>query len=179
MPYSGGGGGTVLGSVSTVTGTAAAGQVVDATSASAAAWAYPPGYEFGYDQITATVNVTGTAEAAATTIITCAAHTFDGGAVMAQFYGAIKPDSSAAGDFIAVALFESTTIISRFAIVQNNVTGAVIIVSTTGQLRFTPTAASHTYTVQAWTSVNASASIVAGAGGTAANAPAFVRFVKV
>jgi hypothetical protein len=45
-------------------------------------------------------------------------------------------------------------------------------------LRFTPTAASHTYTVTVFGS-SAAGAVGAGAGGTAAYVPAFIQFTKV
>lgn len=170
------GGGAISGVV--VTGTATAGQVPVASSAIAGTWANPPGFEFGYDQITSTVNITGTAENAATTVITCAAHTFDGGAVIATFCGVLKSPGQAAGDFILVGLFESTTIISRLAIMDTSV--AVPFTATiTGSFRFTPTAASHSYTVQSWiTDTVGTPAVVAGVGGSGVNSPAYVRFTK-
>ena len=179
MPYSGGSGGTVLGSVSTVTGIAAAGQVVDATSASAAAWAYPPGYEWSYTQITASVNVTGTAEGSATTVISPAAFTPDGQPLVCLFGAIVKTPNNAAGDSIIVGLYEGASLVSRVGWGWTNVAGTAMFVQVLGHYRFTPTAAAHTYTIQAYVNTNTGTpQVVAGAGGSAANPPAFVRFVK-
>ncbi len=155
----------------TVTGTAAAGQAPIASSSSAGVWAYPPGFEVGYDQRTTNLTVASATEATGTTVITCAAHVFDGSPVCAHFYsGQIAPDT---GDFIVVNLFESTTQIGRLGIVQGTVATGL-----SAWLRFTPTAASHTYVVTAFRgSVNGT--ILAGAGGTGALVPSFIRFTKV
>jgi hypothetical protein len=86
VPYINQAGGGSSGAISgvTVTGAAVAGDAIIATSAAAGSWVFPPGHEFGYDQITSTVNVVGTTQGAGTTIITCAAHVFDGGPVMCE-----------------------------------------------------------------------------------------------
>lgn len=179
MPIISGGGSGGLPGV-TVSGAAAASKVLVATSSSAASWAFPPGFEIGYDQITATVNPTGTTEGTATTIITCAAHTFDGGLVLATFNAplAVGP-GAAAGNNLFIGLFESGTLVNRLAASITpaaNTLGVWISQAT----RFTPSAGSHTYTIGAWvTNTTGTPSINAGAGGAGASSPAFVRFTKV
>ena len=146
-------------------------------------WApmYPPGYEIGYDQITATVNVTSTTEATPTTVISCAAHVFDGSPVLVSFFtpGLTTPNN-AAGDFIRISLFESTTEIGVIAFRETPSSTHVEVGSISGFFRFTPTAGSHTYTIGG--SVNSTVgtpAVGAGAGGTGAFVPAFVRFTKI
>ncbi len=135
------------------------------------------GTEIGYDQITGTVTVSSNTESSATTVITCAAHTFDGSPVMAEFFAPYATTDNVAGHQLVVCMFESTTQIGRIA---NLVTpaNAFMTVTLTGQLRFTPSAGSHTYIVSAW-QTSGSGNIGAGAGGTATNVPAFIRFTKV
>lgn len=154
-----------------------AGQVLGGTGPS---YALPPGFEFGYDQITAPVTVVSTTESAGTTIITCAAHVFDGGPVMAIFNAPYIAVGATANEGIVPCLFEGATQLGRFSSNANPVGTAGINDPAAVQFRFTPTAASHTYTVTAFGSVTTGApSIGAGAGGTAAYMPCFIRFVKV
>ena len=179
MPYSGGGGGTVLGSVSTVTGTAAASQVPVASSSSAAAWAYPPGYEISYTQVTASVNVVSTTESSGTTIFSPGALTFDGTLVIVELGGHLFTPSGAAGDQLVVSLFEGATQITRLAVAQT-VAASNLIVPMSNRYRFTPSAGSHTYTITAFANVTTGTPrVLAGNGSTGGNPPAFVRFVKV
>jgi len=138
----------------------------------------PPGYEFGYDQITAAVTVSSTTEASGTTVIACAAHTFDGAAVIAEFFSQNVLPAAAANALVVIGLFEGATQIGRFGLVQSPNIASGIQVPFYGRLRLTPSAASHTYTVTAWQS-GGSGTIQAGAGGAGANSPAFVRFTKV
>lgn len=140
------------------------------------AWAYPPGHEFGYDQITGNVSVTATTESAGTTVITCAAHTFDGAAVMAEFFAPWV--STGHGASVIVSLFEGSTEIGKICEFDDPSTTFSNGSPMTGRLKFTPSAASHTYKV---TAINngATGTINAGAGGTATFVPAFVRFTKV
>lgn len=128
-----------------------------------------PGFEIGYDQVTAPVTVSATAEATGTTVISCAAHTFDGTACVATFFC----QQAQPGDAITVCLFESSTEIGRLAVIAGGANASL-----TGSLRFTPSAASHTYTVTAFRA-SANGTLQAGAGGTGVNAPMYVRFTKV
>jgi hypothetical protein len=85
----------------------------------------------------------------------------------------------AAGGLVVVSLFEGATQIGRFGAVENTVvTVAALDVPLYSRIRFTPTAASHTYTVTAH-QANGNGTVGAGAGGTGAYPPAFVRFTKV
>ena len=165
----------------TVSGTPAASQALIATSSSAAGWAYPPGFVFGYDQRTTNVAVASTTEASGTTIIACAAHTFDGGLVRVTFYApVVQLPSAAIGNKVAVSLFEGATQISRVAAVFAQEITTNDDLALFGVYEFTPTAASHTYTMTAFAdSTTGSPTIICGAGGTAAYPPCFVEFTKV
>ena len=145
-----------------------AGQVLGGTGPS---YALPPGFEINYTQITANVTVSGTS-GARTTVISPGAITFDGSAVLVHFFA--QAISSGAADQVSVTIDESGSIVA--------------VLSQTGSpsanepcsafLRFTPTAASHTYTISAYRAT-ANGIINAGTGSGGANAPAFVRFTKV
>jgi len=137
-----------------------------------------PGAEIGYDQITAAVTVASTTEASGTTVIACAAHVFDGAAVIAEFFAQNVLPAAAANALIVVGLFEGATQIGRFGLVQSPNIASGIQVPFYGRYRFTPSAGSHTYTVTAWQS-GGNGTIQAGAGGAGANSPAFARFTKV
>lgn len=164
-----------------VSGTAAAGEVPVASSSSAGAWGFPPGYELNYTQITSNANVTDTSEATATALISPGAITFDGSAVMVEFFcAAVVNDSAAAGDFVTVTLFESTTQITRLAQAKTIVTAAAHVAPIYARYRFTPTAAAHTYKLCAFaTSATGTPTLTAGSGGTNGFPPAFIRFTKV
>ena len=165
----------------TVSGTPAASQALIATGAAAASWAYPPGFEIGRDTITGNVAIASTTEATGTTIISCAAHTFDGGAVLVELFApAVQTPGAAVGNAVDACLFESTTEISRIARCITQSVAAAVSSVLTGKYVFTPTAGSHTYTITAFaTSLTGSPTVIAGTGSGAAFAPAFVRFTKV
>lgn len=171
MPIISGGATGGIGAV-TVTGTASSGQVPVASSSTAGAWALPPGYEFGYDQITGTVTVASTTEGTPTTIITCAAHTFDGGAVLVTFFAGRVSGPGSGQDVIL--LLETGTSLGRLGWYPASVNQGV-----TFQFRFTPTAGSHSYVVAGFGTATNNGSIIAGAGGATTEVPCFVRFTKV
>jgi hypothetical protein len=138
-----------------------------------------PGYEFGYDQITANVPVSGGVEtsAGATSVIAAAAHTFDGSLVVAKFSSYTITTFAAVGALVVLCLFEGATEIGRFGIVTSGAAaGGASPFSQ--EVRFTPTAGSHTYTVYAF-QVGGNGQIQAGVGGPGLAAPAFLRVTKV
>lgn len=136
----------------------------------------PTGWEFGYDEIVSDAVISATTEASGNTVITCAAHVFDGSPVNAIFEGG-GGFSMVAGSTCVVSLFESTTQIGRLTSAVNN-TALVLLFPYHGSFQFTPSAGSHTYTVTAFRAT-ANTTLQAGAGGTGVNPPVSVRFTKV
>jgi hypothetical protein len=132
------------------------------------------GAELGYDQITATVNISGTASGSATTIISAAAHTFDGAPVLAEFCGSQVGTCSVAAQTLAIGLWEGASLLAVLAAIINP-TANNMSVPVSGKSRFTPTAGSHTYIVKAWsTSLTGTPNV-----GASATQPAYLRFTKV
>lgn len=160
-----------------------AGKVIGSSGGVAAA-VTPPGFEIGYDQRTSSVSIISTTESAGTAVISAAAHTFDGAAVIVEFFAPsiVMPQATTSTNFILFSLFEGATQIARLANVQlqDLASAQSMSVPVCARLRFTPTAASHTYTVTAFVnSTTGSPGVNAGAGGTGIYAPAFLRFTKV
>jgi hypothetical protein len=139
------------------------------------------GFEIGYDQITSSVNVTGTTEGTATTIIAGSSYTYDGAPVLATFFTPFIQDPGGAGNQqITVSLWEGATEITRLGIYFTAISAPQIAAGVTFVYRFTPSAAAHTYSVLAHVNtVTGTPLIGAGAGGVAAYSPAFLRFTKV
>ena len=159
-----------------------AGEFLAATDGSDVEWAYPPGYEIGYDQITSPVNITGTSLSAATTVIAGSAYTFDGSAVMVEAFSPeiVLPEATGPSGALVLVLFEGSTALA--------VLGAYTSPATSqsdypflARYRFMPSAASHTYSLKAWVgSTTGTPNVQAGAGtsGTTVT-PAYLRFTKV
>lgn len=142
-------------------------------------YAAMPGREIGYDQITSNVTVASTTEASGTTVISCAAHTFDGAPVMARFVCGEAQVGGAASATMVVCLFEGGTEIGQMTVfyVSNNT--PTMIQNMAGEIRFTPSAGAHTYTVTAYKTTGTTAIVYAGAAGVSTLVPAFIRFTKV
>lgn len=156
------------------------GKVLGSDGAGHATSVNPPGYEFGYDQIVSPVVTASTTEASGTTVISCAAHTFDGSPVIALFFAPYIDSGTSSGNTMRVCLFESTTEIGRLCEV-NNTSAFNQRAPGVGAIRFTPTAGVHTYTVTCYsgTANSGTPGVGAGSGGTGAYVPAFIRFIKV
>lgn len=137
------------------------------------------GREIGYDQITATVNITGTTSGTATTIIAAAAHTFDGTPVLLEFSCPQIITPSVAGNSVGIGLYEGGSLVSLLATVLTPA-AANMRAPVCARQRFTPSAGSHTYTIAAFvTSTTGTPQAVAGTGIGAGQAPTFLRFTKV
>ena len=134
-----------------------------------------PGAELAYNQITVQTNVTGLSEAAPSLLIEGTSRTYDGAAVIIEFYtsGAYMSATSQ----IVFNLWDGTTDIGRIAGVIN-ATGYLTPVH--GRRRITPTAGTHNFRVVAWLPLAAGSGMVfAGSGAGAAYMPAFIRVTRV
>lgn len=161
-----------------VPATPTAAQTIVASSGTAAAWAYPTGYEWSYTQITSAANVTDTAEATATALISPSAFTPDGAAVYVEFFSPFVGSPSTSAGTVTVTLFEGATQIGRFGTIKTPA-AAVTDVPVLAKFKFTPTNAAHTYKLCAFASSTTGTPVIdAGASGTNGDPPAYVRFVK-
>lgn len=158
--------------------------IADSTKTDGLAWEYPPGYEINYTQITSSVNVTSTTEATGTTLLSPGAITFDGTAVLVHVFApyVLLPQATSVLDSIVISIFEGSTQIGRISHIgmQDLTTGQQVRLPCSGFYRFTPSAASHTYTITAFVnSTTGTPQFACGNGGTGNPLPAFVRFTKV
>ncbi len=152
-------------------------------SAGAAAvnlWAFPPGYELDYVQITSPVSITATSEATATTCITGSAVSYDGSTVVEidWFAPYVNPDNSVAGRYMQAILYDGSSSIGELNVLGNQVAGQTMWSVLRGSRRLTPSNASHTYSIRAYVSAG-TGSFGAGAAGTGNYQPAFIRVRKV
>jgi len=137
------------------------------------------GYEVGYDQITSPVNITGTTEASPTTVIAGSEHAFDGSPVIAEFFSPSVLPPTVASQALIIMLFEGSTEIGRWGDIRSP-SASLNAIPVTLRYRFTPSAGNHTYSIEAFvSSVTGTPAIQAGAGGSAAYLPAYLRFTKV
>lgn len=138
------------------------------------------GFEIGYDQITAPVNIASTNEAAPTTIIAGSSYTFDGAAVLATFWCPYLQYGTSGSQIVDVHLWEGGTELGRIAHISLAANDTQMAISVGGFLRFTPTAGAHTYSIKAHcNNTTGNPQVGAGAGGVGAYLPAFLRLTKV
>lgn len=149
------------------------------TKDSSAVVRYMPGAELDRVTATAAVTVSGTSAASPTTVLTCSAVTFDGGAVDIEFFSPSVITPGATNGFVAICLYESTTSLGNMAVVLSGNSTANIRAAVMCRFRITPTAAAHTYIIKAYRDGGAgTASIQAGAGGSDTLVPMYARIIK-
>lgn len=135
--------------------------------------------EVDYVEFTSNVNVTATTEATANSIVTGSSVAFDGStAYLIEFFApGARPDNGAVSRILNLYLYEDGASIGRIAFMTDAASGNNIA-PLLGFRRRTPSAGSHTYSVRA--AVDAGTGVVAaGAGGSTATVPGFIRIAKV
>ncbi len=148
----------------------ASGTVVRSTGATNA-YAYPPGYEVAYAEITSGVSVTATSEGAAHTVVATSSATYENVPYLIQCYSP-RAETSTNGVFV-FDIYVDSTILGRMGIIALPAGSAPYF----GQIRYTPSAGSHTFTWKVWRGTN-DGTLNAGAGGTGTQVAAYIRVVK-
>ena len=137
-------------------------------------WRPPPGYEIDYAQITSNASLTTTLS----TVITGAAKTYDGNTIIEiEFFAPFVDTPATINAYVRMFLADGGSAFTEVARATSPAAasnqGMVI-----GKQRITPSAGSHTYSVQAQTSTS-TGTIHAGAGSGAAVAPSYMRITRV
>jgi len=158
-----------------------AGQFLKSAGAAAAnLWAFPPGYELDYVETTSTLTVTAVSEATAQAYVTGSAVAYDGSTVVQIECFLSYLYMSTAGHGLYSILYDGSSSIGVFGY-HNIATGATDQYA--GPLQFarrlTPSNASHTYSLRFYKDTGTTAQVAAGAGGTGANMPGYIRITKV
>src|SRR5207244_2806196 len=109
-----------------------AGQLIGGTGP---AYAYPPGFEIAYDQITSGVNVVATAEGTPTAIIAGTSHTYEAVPYVAEFFSASVTDSSAAAGTVTVLLIADRSSIGRVAVCDSSPSSTQTLPASPGGVR--------------------------------------------
>lgn len=141
------------------------------------AYKYPPGYEFDYAELTGSVTISGTTEAAATTILTGNAVTYDGSTIIKieAFFPLI---TWVQNDNTRFWLYDGSSSIGEIARRTAPTTTPAHQSEGTFQRRLTPSAAAHTYGIRA-SSPTGGGNVNGGAGGAGNLVPGFIRITKV
>lgn len=135
-------------------------------------------YELDYTQKTSTTTITATSEATANTIVTAAAHTFNGTTIyLIEFFAPYATSGGVANGNMAFYLYDGSSSIGVISLISAEVTSMNAYVAIYGIRRLTPSAASHTYSVRARVS-SGTGLVAAGAGGSGSDSPAFIRITR-
>jgi hypothetical protein len=128
-----------------------------------------------YVQFTSNVAISASSDAGSDTIVTAAAVTFDGSTLICvEFYaGAVRLPSTSDGQLI-ISLFDGSSQVGRIAQYAPGVATANSNYPCFVCRYFTPSAATHTYSIRGWV-YNGTGSIFAGTGSGSASAPGYIR----
>lgn len=145
-----------------------------------ATWAAPnTALELAYAEVAATVNVTGTTVAAADVIVTAPATVLDGSTKVRVEFGAARVAApGGAGNVLYICLFDGATQLGCIARLDSTAAGSMAT-PVTAFREFTPSAASHTYSIRGIVNTG-TGGINAAAGGPILGdfVPAYIRVSK-
>lgn len=152
---------------------AAGGKWQPATGATAA----QSGDSIGYGQVTASVGVTATTEAAATVIVTAGAVSLDGAsAILVDFFAPQATVGFNSSTNVVFCLFDGSSSIGQIGSWIFSASGTPGHAIRCGR-RLTPSAGSHTYSVRAFGNQGSGicGNVSAGPGGSGQYLPAYIR----
>lgn len=137
------------------------------------------GTELTYVEFTANVGCGATTSAGATTIVTAAAVAGDGATkVLIEFF-APTYSASSTGVQGHIGLYEDGTSIGELWVQTAGLSAGASVEAIYVARRMTPSAASHTYSIRAYTPPGGTFTVQAGAGGAATLFPGFIRITTV
>lgn len=153
-------------------------QVVTSGGGTTINYSYPPGYEYGYAEITAPVSLASTT-AGAITVVTAPSITFDGVAIaVIDFYAPYVTDTSAADGGHLLYLYEDGVMKGLLSEFQHGAASYIHHGPIRVTRRLTPTAGAHVYSIRGNTTAGAFVTLNAGTGIATAISPAFIRITK-
>lgn len=138
-----------------------------------------PGYELDYVEVQATVNITATSAASATTIITGSAVAYDGATIILIECG-MQLYTAADDRQISLNLYDGSTemgVLGEYRL--NAETAADTRIAVRVARRLTPSAGAHTYSVRAFANVGSSVQAFGAAGTAGLPYPISLRITRV
>jgi hypothetical protein len=131
-----------------------------------------PGEELAYNEITTSATTTATTAAAATLVIEGTTRSYDGSAVIVEFYTSLLYSPGVAGAWTVANLWDGNTDLGQFGQVGGGSANAVGS-PCYSRRRITPTVGTHNYRIKAWV-------VSSGTGTVAATGPSYVpAFIRV
>lgn len=136
------------------------------------------GEELAYTEFTSNVSPTATTEGAANTVVTASAVVFDGSTKCnIEFFTPICRANNGAGDRMTFVLYDGASSIGLLGGIGQGSTSGNEYKTVKLSRIITPSAASHTYSIRAYVSTGTGV-IGAGAGGSGANVPGYIRITR-
>ena len=145
------------------------------TAGTPGTWTAPPGTELAYNEITAQVSVTSTNVAAQNTVIAGTSRTYDGSAVLIEFYSP-RVDGPLNNQLL-MHLFDGSTNLGYFALALTQPNPGIIGFAMTARRRVVPSPGSHTYSVMGWVG-GGTGTVTAGVAGAGGFLPAYLRVTR-
>lgn len=139
------------------------------------------GQELAYAEVTGTTNIVGTTTSTATQIVAAPSITVDGNTkIRVEGFFPVTVLNSVNGGFVVMSLYEGgSTDLGWLAQVVSPSAAAAGQQTLYGIREFTPSAGSHTYSINAWTSsTTGTPQVQAGAGGAGTRMPGFIRITR-
>jgi hypothetical protein len=137
--------------------------------------------QLAYGEITAGVTITALTAAAAQTVVSSGAITYDGKPVVVEFFTpgvGLTPVDSTIGTQVILNLWDGATDLGILGTVINPAGNVDFLGPVFGRRRLTPAAGSHTYQIKGWVNKNR-ALVNAGAGGVGATyLPSYCRVTR-
>ena len=135
-------------------------------------------HELDYVQITSAASITASVEASANTVVTGSAVTYDGStSIVVEFYAPVITPNAGAAENINIWLFDGSSSIGLMG-QFTAATSATYRDPVHMTRRLTPSAAAHTYSIRATVTAGGTGTVQAGAGGSGAYMPAFIRITR-
>ena len=130
--------------------------------------------QLSYVEFTAGVTVSSTTEATPTDVVDAAALTFNGSTLVCVEFYSPQVFPNAASNSLVINLWDGATNLGKIAVVQESAASGLVVVPVLVRRYLTPSAASHTFKIQAWMSAG-TGTIQGGAGGAGNNLPGYIR----
>lgn len=148
--------------------------VADSSQTTGIRWDYPPGYELDYVQKTSNTSITATSDSTADTIVTGASMSFDGTAIIIEFFTPFMANPT--GNInIELELYEDGSRIGHLG--QETGESVIQRVPVLVRRKHTPSAGTHQYSIRAFVD-SGTGTINGGAGGAGAYMPCYMRITK-
>jgi len=152
--------------------------VADSTQSLGVGYAYPPGYEFDYVEMTSNVTVTATTDGNSngTALIDGNAVTYDGSTriKIECWFHALEINEPNVG---RINLYDGTTDLGRMILTGIGAGTATTDFTLYGVRFLTPPSGSHTYHIRGWKTAG-TFTVYGGAGGASTILPAWYRITK-